>query len=658
MSTPPKYKFADFTFAAAEETLRKNGERLAANPKTLRVLALLLENSGRIVKKEEFFERVWADAFVEDNNLTVAVAQIRKVLGETKDAKFIETVPKKGYRFAAAVELIYERQQQEEFGAPPVFLESENTENGARRNENFRSNPAENEIAKSSKPAHRSAVEEFFHYLYSRKVLAFAAFALVIFSIFAFRRQAIAPTKSQSLESIAVLPFSHENAAADELIFAEKLTRDLTRNLGRVTDARVAAYEAVAPFDSPDLDLRRIGEDLKVENFIVGKISGAGGASEELEIKINNWRAGEIVWEKRYALNRKNLAETQYRVARDIAEEFGGKKEVRNPAAAVNYEAYQSYLLARHHLGKATTKDYERAIENFTDAVAKNASFADAYSGLSTARVLEGQNLYAAKGLSASRESFPAAKRAAVRALEIDPNSDEALAALAFVNYRAEYDWRSAEANFKRAVEINPNNVAAHRWFGAFLHDSGRFEEGFVAQKNALALEPNSARILNEIAWGNYLARRFDEAVKYAERARAIDKTNAAALYNASEIYENKKDYRQAVALWSEAMTIEEANGKWIARLEESFQTDGYRGFVRAKTDWLENLVEKDYVYPTDLAKGYAALDRKDKAFEWLERAVEAGVPDVLSIKYAPAFDNLRDDARFQKIVEKMNFPR
>lgn len=177
-------------------------------------------------------------------------------------------------------------------------------------------------------------------------------------------------------------------------------------------------------------------------------------------------------------------------------------------------------------------------------------------------------------------------------------------------------------------------------------------------QKNALALEPDSARILNEIAWGNYLAHYFDEAVNHMETAHSIDKNNAAALYNASEIYEHKKDYAQAAALWKEAMIIEEANRKWIANLEESFQKDGYRGFVRAKTDWLENLTEKDYVYPTDLAKGYAALGEKDKAFEWLEKAVEARIPDVLSIKYAPAFDNLRDDTRFQKIVKKMNFPR
>ena len=154
------------------------------------------------------------------------------------------------------------------------------------------------------------------------------------------------------------------------------------------------------------------------------------------------------------------------------------------------------------------------------------------------------------------------------------------------------------------------------------------------------------------------LAHRFDEAVGYAESARAIDRTNAAALYNHSEIYEHKKDYANAAALWKEAMIVEEANRKWIANLEESFQMEGYPGFVRAKIEWLENLAGKDNVYPTDLAKGYAALGANEKAVEWLEKGAAARVPDMLSVKYAPAFDNVRNDGRFQAILQKMNFPR
>ena len=199
--------------------------------------------------------------------------------------------------------------------------------------------------------------------------------------------------------------------------------------------------------------------------------------------------------------------------------------------------------------------------------------------------------------------------------------------------------------------------MRAHRWYGEFLHKTGRFEEGFAEQKIALALNPNSARILNEMAWGAYLAHRFDEAVSYAENARKIDKSDASALYNASEIYENKGDYEKAFAFWREAMIIEEANRKWIANLEESYNKDGSRGFIKAKIEWLENLTEKDYVYPTDLAKSYAALGKKNQAVEWLEKGVEARVPDILSIKYAPAFDPIRTDARFQAILAKMNFP-
>lgn len=142
------------------------------------------------------------------------------------------------------------------------------------------------------------------------------------------------------------------------------------------------------------------------------------------------------------------------------------------------------------------------------------------------------------------------------------------------------------------------------RWYSEFLHRIGRFDAGFAEQKTALALNPNSARILNEMAWGAYLARRFDEAVGFAENARRIDKNNASALYNASEIYELKGDHTKAFELWKEAMISEEANRKWISNLEESFKKDGSRGFVRAKIEWLENLHEKDYIFPTDLAKG------------------------------------------------------
>ncbi len=648
---PTQYNFTEFVLDVREKTLCRRGKSLKLKSRNFQVLQFLVENAGKIVTKEEFFQKIWNGAFIEENNLTVAVAQIRKILGETKETKFIETVPRKGYRFIADVERVFDEEKV-------VQTERESDENNRASREAIPANlkiSGESPAVQTTAQPERSSSIAFS----PRKLLPVAALALIIFSIAAFWRQSAAPSKIKTLKSIAVLPLMAENASPEQRIFAEKLTEDLTRNLARVTDLRVAAYDSLASFDSPDVDLTKIGGDLKIDGFVTGKIIDKNEKSEntDLEIKISDAVSGVLVWEKRYALNRENLAESQYRVASDIARNLGKNKEVQNPAATVGYEAYQTYLLAQHHLGKRTTKDYEKAIENFTSAAAKDASFADAYSGLATAHVLHGQNLYAARGLSASAESFPSAKQSAIRALEINPNSDEALSALAFVNYRSEYDWTTAETNFKRAVQINPNNLQAHRWYGDFLHKSGRFEEGFVVQKNALALEPNSARILNEIAWGNYLAHRFDEAVKYVEAARLLDKNNPAALYNASEIYESKKDYAAAAALWKEAMILEEANRKWIANLEKSVQTDGYRGFVRAKTEWLENLIGKDYVYPTDLAKGYAALGENDKAIAWLEKGAAARVPDMLSVRYAPAFDSLRGDARFEIIIRQMNFP-
>ncbi len=458
------------------------------------------------------------------------------------------------------------------------------------------------------------------------------------------------------LRSIAVLPFTTSNNSPENQIFAEKLTGDLTQNLGRITDVRVSAYEAAAPFDENSANLSTIETDLKIDGAVSGEVK-TNGTATDIQIKIIDLRNGRQIWQKNYSMNAPELPELQYRIARDVAREIGQNKQSQNALATANFEAYQAYLGGRHFLGKGSSKDLEKAVENFTAATVKDSSFADAYAGLAVAHIVQGLNLYASEGLNASRQSFPAAGERAKRALELDASSDEALAALGFVNYRYEYDWQRAEENFKRAIELNPNNTRAHRWYGEFLHRSGRFDAGLAAQKTALALNPNSARILNEMAWGVYLAHRFDEAVSYAENALKIDKINAAALYNASEIHENKGDYEKAFALWHEAMIIEEANRKWIANLEESYKKDGSRGFIRAKIEWLEDLTEKDYIYPTDLAKGYAALGENEKAVEWLKKGVEARVPDILSIKYAPAFDSIRADARFQAILAKMNFP-
>ena len=646
---PTQYKFTDFALDARERTLLKNGEPVKLTSRTFQVLQFLLENAGKVVAKEEFFERIWHGAFVEENNLTVAVAQVRKALGETKETKFIETVPRQGYRFVAAVERIFDEHESAEFARD--FEENK----AAYRSEI----PARFRVEQEN-PAERTAAQtgrSVFAALASRKVLAFAAFAVIVFLVSAFWRQSVAPAKTEPFRSIAVLPFAAGGDSPDERIFAEKLTAELTYNLGRITDARISAYHAVAAYDAPDIDLEKVKTDLKVDGLITGKLR-RDGETFDLKVELNDVRSGGGVWEKRYSLKPAELPESQYRIARDIAQRLGRDKEIGGTFAAANFEAYQAYLAARHHLGKSSTTDYEKAIENFTLAVVKDSSFTDAHSGLAVAHILHGLNLYAERGLSAAGKSFPAARENAQRALLLNPNSDEAFAALAFVNYRHEYDWKRAEDNFRRAVEINPNNITARRWYGELLHKTGRFDDGFAAQRDALALTPNSARILNEMAWGNYLAGRFDEAVSYAEKARHIEKNNAAALYNASEIYECKADYGKAFAAWKEAMTIEAANRKWINNLEESFQKDGYRGFVRAKVQWLENLTEKDYVYPTDLAKGYAALGENDKALEWLEKGVAARVPDILSVKYAPAFNNLRGDARFQRLLEQMNFPQ
>ena len=643
-----QYKFSGFVLDARERTIRKDGEAVKLKNRAFEVLLVLVENAGKIVTKEDFFESIWQDSFVEENNLTVAVAQIRKVLGETRKDKFVETVPKKGYRFVAEVEEFSGETEETEEVFQEDFFPFEDENDSA----------AEEDRPPETVRPFAAEKKGFFGNVGSRKILAAVAFVSVIFAVGAIWRMGFfSAEKPESFESIAVLPFATERNSPDNEIFAEKLTRELIFNLGHITDTPLSGFEAVAIYGSPDVDLAKAGADLQVDAIVTGRIKSDGGA-DELEIKINDLRSGEVVFAKNYSLKAQDLPASQHRIALDIAREIGENVQNADQSRTQNLEAYQAYLLARYQLGKNTGKDDEKAIENFTVAVLKDESFADARSGLATAHIQNGLSLYANRGLAASQKSFPAAKENALKALELKSDSDEAFAALAFVNYRYEYDWKTAEANFRKALEINPNNVLARRWFGEFLHKLGRFDEGFAEQQKALALSPNSWRILSEIAWGNYLAGRFDEAEKYSKKSLFIDRRHAATLYNLSEIYEQKGDLAEAVGLWKEAMEIEVANKRWIANIEKSFEKDGQLGFARAKTEWLEDLVEKDYVYPTDLAKSYAVFGEKDKAIKWLEKGIERRVPDILSVKYAPAFDSIKMDARFQAILTKMNFPK
>lgn len=715
------YKFGDFTFRSDEELLYKANAAVKVTIRSAQVLRVLLENHGRIIGKQEFFDKVWGDACVEDNNLTVAVAQLRKALDESDERKkYIETVPRKGYRFVAPVEKSFADNGESNLSAPVYetgvvnagndaaevmtatneaaaveSTSSESVENnsdaesntrlanirlGEHRETAFRESetsaitathdnalqPMQRRISR----ANAKSASSVFAVVASRKVLICAALTLVMLLFGAVWQQSASVVRSERLQAVAVLPFSDTVSSRDTEFYAEKLTQDVTFNLGRLSGVRVPAYDAIAAFDVSDIavetegDLARLKANLNVDAVVSGKLQRAKNIIN-LELELKSLPDGASLWSKHYSFDKRDLTPTHQHIAHDLAAQLARHEPSANSptttattTTTTNDEAYQAYLNARHYATKRSLSDNEKAVQEFTDATLKDSSFADAHSGLATAHIHHGLSLYAARGLAASGQSFPAAKERAQRALQLNGVCDEALTAIAFVAYRYEHDWMSAENNFKRAIELNPNNVLAHRWYGEFLHTRGRFDEGFNNQKIALELEPKSPRILYEIAWGCYLANRLDEAVSYVQTAYAIDKTHAAALYNASEIYEAKGDYQLAMTLWRDAMILEQANRKRIADIEESFQQQGYAGFLKAKIVWLEKLRETNYAYPTDLAKAYATIGERDKAFEWLSASVAARAPDVASLKYAPTFARLRDDRRFPALLERINFSK
>ncbi|MCP9496536.1 MAG: winged helix-turn-helix domain-containing protein [Pyrinomonadaceae bacterium MAG19_C2-C3] len=315
-------------------------------------VTVMLARQGRIIRKEEFFEKVWRGTCVEDNNLTVAVAQLRKTLGETNDSKFIETVPRKGYRFVLPVEMVFdkdakrEREQSETTVEEPatVFELSETLDEQPTR-----------VIEKSDAGV--------FARLASRKVLVFAVLALILFSVAALWQRSASVRQAEPLRAVAVLPFSDNTTSGDNGLYAEELTQDLTYNLGRISDIRVSAYDAVMTFDAsdfdPDGDSAKIKDTLKIDAAVIGKIQHDKDKIN-FAIELKDSRRGVSRWEKRYSFDKQDLPPTPHRIARDIALQLGNHEPFGNtPAitATTNYEAYRAYLVARHYSVKRSLRD-------------------------------------------------------------------------------------------------------------------------------------------------------------------------------------------------------------------------------------------------------------------------------------------------------------
>jgi DNA-binding winged helix-turn-helix (wHTH) protein/TolB-like protein/lipoprotein NlpI len=623
---------------------------LPLTPRLFETLLVLVENSGRLVEKDELMTKLWPDTVVEEANLTVNVSVLRKALGEsTKEHRYIVTVPGRGYRFVADVTEVREEDigagQKQRIAAQP-FIDQQRDKIDATRSINLAAERALRALA----------------FVRSRSVLAvllLAAVTVALISNFWISSRRTTGDRDPSFKSIAVLPFrildASENGGGTDEYLGIGMTDALITRLSGLKHVSVRPTSAVLKYNRSGVDPAASGRELEVDAVLEGSIRKAGD-TVRVTVQLVSVQSGAQLWASNFDEKASDVFTVEDRVSARVSEALtlnltGDEKKRLAKRYTENTEAYQACLRGRYFWAKSRPDMLKKAIEYFQQAITIDPHYAlaysglaDSYSGLGNVRV----------GVKAPNEVMPQAKAAALKALELDDELAEAHASLATILMRYDLDWSSAEKEFKRAIELNPTDARMHQWYASLLSARGRHDEAIAEIERAKGLDPVSV-VINSIS-GMLLfhARRYDEALTAFSKTLDMDPTYGHARGYLGAVYEQKRMFQQAIeAFKKNAETNRETS---LQALGHGYALAGKRSEALAILDELKMLSKQKYIPAYFIAVVYTGLNDKAQAIEWLEKGYQERSGALNFINVDPRFDVLRGDPRFQDLLRRMGF--
>ena len=604
--TPP-YAFGPFLLDTRERRLLRDGEVVPLTLKAFDLLQVLVENQGHLLEKEELLRRVWPDAVVEENNLTVTISALRKALGEgPTDRQYIETVPRRGYRFVADL-----RASAEPAQAAPVVR------NGRAR---------------------AFALGGAF-----LVVLAAAALASM------WKRST--PGAARPVRSMAVLPF--RSLTDDGEYLGLGMADTLITRLGR-TDLLVRSTGAVQKYAVPGLDPVAAGRDLQVDAVLEGSIQTAG---DRLRTTVRLLRVadGSTLWAGTFDERLPDIFAVQDSISQRVAgalelELTEAQRSLLARRDTADSEAYQLYLRVRFFWNKRSRDGFERGAAYFRQAVEQDPAYALAYAGLADSHI--GMTFY---HYAAPQSAMPLARAAALRALEIDDSLAAAHASLAHVKTNYEWDWAEAERLWRKAIALEPGYATAHQWFGVhYLAPMGRLEEAIAETRRARQLDPLSPVFNAFVGAALFFARRHDEAIDECRKTIDLHPEFGVAHWYLGRAYLQKGRLGEALVELRRAVALSGGSPLMKGTLGVGYAAAGDRTAAAATGDELEKLRVGGYASALDLAGIHAALGDRERAFRWLDQAAAERAFHLIYLKVWPELDPLRKDPRFDALVRRI----
>jgi DNA-binding winged helix-turn-helix (wHTH) protein/TolB-like protein/tetratricopeptide (TPR) repeat protein len=604
------YEFGPFRLNATERLLLRDFEVVPLTPKVFDLLLVLVENTGHVLEKTDLMEHLWPDSFVEESSLTQNISLLRRALAEGGvENNYIETIPKRGYRFVAAVREIDET-------SPESVPESAEPRSGSSRSS-------------------------------ATYVMVFSgciALAIVVTLVYWFRQRH--QTENFTPKSVAVLPFKTIGAEQQDLL-GLGMADALIIKLSRLEQLTVLPTSSVFRFTNRDKSAVEIGRELGVEGVLDGTVQ-RDGDWVRVTAQLIRLRDGKTVWSGKFDERYSSIFTLQDSISDQVSSSLrpqmsdSGKWSASHPTE--NTEAYEAYLTGFYFWNRRTKENLPKAITYLEQAVQKDPNFAEARAILADCYYLSIQEEY---GSSPPQEALRRADDSASRALELNENLAEAYTVKAGLKL-TQRNYEEAGRTFQRALELKPNYAVAHLRYAYFLYWSMRLDEAVYHMRQAQRLDPVSAITNGALAAMLYSARDFDSSIAYSKRALELEPETVAAQLNLGEAYIQKRMFNEAHEAFDKARDLSPRYVAWEKAY--TYALAGQREEAERMLGEAEKLSPRRIHF--NYALVYGAMGELDKAFEELEK-VMLNPSMAAAIRFDPQFDPMRADPRFKDYLKR-----
>ena len=646
-------RFGAYEFDLRSGELRKHGIRIKLQEQPSQILAILLEHRGEMVTREQLQHRLWpSDTFVDfDHSLNTAVMRLREVLSDSSEnPRFIETLPRRGYRFLAPVE-----EKPASVNEPtPV----QTGEVGASQTADAKVDLASPPLLPAF-PAFAAKPEKRVQRL-RLVTVTLSIFAIVLAGAFAFRylkRSSLATAPSGRLTSLVVLPFENLSADKDQAYFADGMTDELIAHLAKIRSLRVISRTSSMEYKGAHKTLSQIARDLHVDSVVEGTVLRSGDRVR-ITAELVQVATDRHLWAETYESQLGDILTLQSHVASAIVNEIRVKltpeDQVRLATThQVSTQSYENYLKGRYYWNKRSQEGLTKAIDYFQLAIEQDPNYALAYAGLADCYSIIGSVIV---GTVPALEVAPKARAAALKSLELDNTLAEAQTSLATVRFNYDWDWNAAASGFRRAVELNPNYATAYQRNSLYLMSMGRTSESIAEMNRAHDLDPLSISTNFSLGWRLYLAREYDQAIEQLRNTIDMDPDFVLPHLVLGQAYEQKKMYDQAITELRRAVDISQSSPPAVAALARAYAVSGRTTEARKLLDQLMEQSKRRYVSPFYVAIVYAGLGENDQALDWIEKAYKDRSNAIVFAKVDPQLDTLRSTPRFQSLLHRLAF--